>query len=128
MSGIKYSKKQIQDLKNNKYVKNATQRSITFSTEFKYEVLKLSEKWIFYTEIFKKLWFPEYIINSKIPERSYHRWKYKSDKWVIEEKKWRPTKKKIDYANLTNEEKIEYLETENAYLKELNKIKFWHYP
>ena len=83
MAGIKYTQAQIKELKANKYVKNVTQKSITFSLECKIEVLKLNKKWLFYTEIFKKLWFPEYIINSKIPQRSFHRWNYKNNNWLI---------------------------------------------
>ena len=96
MAEIKYNQDQINELKTIKYVKNVTNKNITFTTEFKYELLKLSKKWLFYKEIFKKLWFPEYIVNSKIPERSYHRWNNKSKNWFLEDKKWRPIKQKID--------------------------------
>lgn len=44
MSGIKYTQKQIKELKNNKYVKNATSKSITFTLECKLKVLELSKK------------------------------------------------------------------------------------
>jgi len=55
MAGIKYNITQIEELKINKYVKNVTEKSITFTTECKLEVLKLSKKGIFYTDIFEKL-------------------------------------------------------------------------
>ena len=103
MAEIKYNQDQINELKTIKYVKNVTNKNITFTTEFKYELLKLSKKWLFYKEIFKKLWFPEYIINSKIPQRSFHRWNYKNNNWLIEDKKWRPKVEKIDFNNLTKE-------------------------
>ena len=44
MAGIKYTQAQIKELKANKYVKNVTQKSITFSLECKIEVLKLNKK------------------------------------------------------------------------------------
>jgi len=122
MAGIKYSDAQMQELRNNKYVKNVTEKSITFSLECKTEVLKLSKRWIFYTEIFKKLWFPEYIINSKIPERSYHRWNNKYKNWLLEDKKWRPKKKQIDFENMTKDEELEYLRTKVAFLEEVEKL------
>ena len=121
MAGIKYTQAQIKELKANKYVKNVTQKSITFSLECKIEVLKLNKKWLFYTEIFKKLWFPEYIINSKIPQRSFHRWNYKNNNWLIEDKKWRPKVEKIDFNNLTKDQYIEYLETKLEFYEEMKK-------
>ena len=121
MQKIKYNNTQINELKTIKYVKNVTNKNITFTTEFKYELLKLSKKWLFYKEIFKKLWFPEYIVNSKIPERSYHRWNNKSKNWFLEDKKWRPIKQKIDFDNMTKDEEIEYLKTKVAYYEEMMK-------
>ena len=121
MAGIKYTQAQIKELKANKYVKNVTQKSITFNLECKIEVLKLNKKWLFYTEIFKKLWFPEYIINSKIPQRSFHRWNYKNNNWLIEDKKWRPKVEKIDFNNLTKDQYIEYLETKLEFYEEMKK-------
>ena len=121
MAGIKYTQAQIKELKANKYVKNVTQKSITFSLECKIEVLKLNKKWLFYKEIFKKLWFPEYIINSKIPQRSFHRWNYKNNNWLIEDKKWRPKVEKIDFNNLTKDQYIEYLETKLEFYEEMKK-------
>lgn len=122
MSEIKYNETQIQELLNNKYVKNVTKKSITFSLECKAETVKLAKKYMSSREIFKKLWFPEYIVNSKIPEKSLDRWKRNlNKKWVIEEKKWRPKLEKIDFDNLTKDQYIEYLETKLAYYEEMKK-------
>ena len=121
MAEIKYNQDQINELKTIKYVKNVTNKNITFTTEFKYELIKLSKRWLFYKNIFKKLWFPEYIINSKIPERSYHRWNNKSKKWLLEDKKWRSKKENIDFGNMTLEQENEYLKTKIAYYEEMMK-------
>lgn len=126
MALIKYNETQIEELKKNKYVKNATSKNINFTLECKLEVLKLSNKWIFYRDIFKKLWFPEYILNSKIPERSYNRWKTKSKNWNIEDKKWRPKKEKVDFDNMTLEQENEYLRAKLALYEEFaNYMKSW---
>jgi hypothetical protein len=95
-------------------------------------LLQLGDKWLFHREIFDKLWFPEYITKSNVPWRTYTR--YKNIKkinwliWLIWTKKWRPTKEKVDVSKMSSEEKIIYLETENAYLKELHKTAYGHYP
>lgn len=126
MALIKYNETQIDELKKNKYVKNATNKNINFTLECKLEVLKLSNKWMFYRDIFKKLWFPEYILNSKIPERSYNRWKTKSKNWNIEDKKWRPKKEKVDFDNMTLEQENEYLRAKLALYEEFaDYMKSW---
>ena len=125
MAGIKYSETQIAELKQNKYVKNVTQRHIIFTKACKEEVLRLTKQWLFYREIFEKLGFPEYVVSSKIPQRNFHRWNNKQKNWSIEDKKWRPKKSGIstlDINNMTQEEYIEYLETKVLFLEELKKV------
>lgn len=121
MAWIKYSDTQIKELIWNKYVKKVSEKYITFSLECKTEFLKLSNKWLFYREIFRKLWFPEYIINSNVPKKAYDRWTTNMNKWIIEDKKWRPKKEKIDTSKMTKDEYIKYLEMEVEILKEFKK-------
>lgn len=123
---IKYNETQIEELKKNKYVKSVTSKNINYTKECKLEVLRLSNKWIFYRDIFKKLWFPEYIVKSKIPERSYNRWKTKSKNWNIEDKKWRTKSEKIDFDNMTLEQENEYLRAKLALYEEFaDYMKSW---
>ena len=132
MSKIIYTEFQIIEIEANKYVEKCTPKQIRFTNEFKIELLKLGDKWLFYREIFDILWFPEYVTKSNVHWRTYTR--YKNIKkidwliWLIWTKKWRPTKEKIDISKMTLEEKNIYLETENAYLKELHKTAYGHYP
>ena len=129
MAEIKYNDKQIKELLKNKYVKNCTNKNITFTKEFKLELIKQSNKWFFYKDIFKKFWFPKYIINSEIPRNSLNRWnKNINIKWVIEENKWRKKKEYFDTSKMTKDEYIEYLEAKIALIEELNKVDFWKYP
>lgn len=132
MTKINYTEFQIKEIEANKYVEKCTKKQIRFTNEFKVELMKLSDKWLFYREIFDILWFPEYVTTSKVPERTYTR--YKNIKktnwliWLIWTKKWRPTKEKVDITKMTLTEQNEYLQTEVAYLKELHKTAYWHYP
>lgn len=128
MAGLKYNETQINELKQSKYVKNISSKSITFSLECKYEFLRLSQSWMFYKSIFKKLWFPEYIIESNVASEASKRWKRNEKTWEIEKKRGRVKKSKINFENMKLEEQNEYLQTEVAYLRELHKLKFWHYP
>jgi len=44
MVGMEYNKKQIEELKANKYVRNVTEKYIAFTDEFKIEALKLDKR------------------------------------------------------------------------------------
>lgn len=47
---------------------------------------------------------------------------------ILESKKWRKKKESMDFSQMTPEEQVKYLQAENAYLKELHKTIYWHYP
>jgi hypothetical protein len=126
MAWIKYSETQIKDLIWNKYVKKISEKYITFSLECKTEFLRLSNKWLFYREIFRKLWFPEYIVSSNVPQKAYDRRKTNMNKWKIEDKKWRPKKEEIDFNNMTLEQENEYLRAKLALYEEFaDYMKSW---
>lgn len=126
MALIKYNETQIEELKKNKYVKNCTKKHIVFTKVFKFEAVKLHKEMI-PKEIFKKFWFPDYVINSEIPKNSVARWeKNINNKWQIEDKKWRPKVEKIDFDNMTLEQENEYLRTKLALYEELaDYMKTW---
>ena len=75
MSKLEYSAVQIKEIESNKYVEKCTSKQIRFTNECKIEVLKLADKWMFHREVFHKLWFPDYVVFSKVPWTSYTRWK-----------------------------------------------------
>lgn len=132
MAGIKYTEEQIKELLKNKYVRECSSKYITYTDEFKIRWLDLNKKWIHHKKIFKDFWFPDFIINSEIPKDTFDRLRYQlKNKWIlgiINSKKWKPKKEKIDFSKMSLEQKIEYLEVENAYLKELYRLKHWKYP
>lgn len=126
---IKYTDKQIKELLNNEYVDKCTWKYISFKKDFKLKVLDLHKKWIYIKEIFEMCWFPDYVVNSKIPINSLNRWKNNLiRKWELEKTKWRKKKERIDKSKMTKDEYIEYLETENAVLKEIKKLIDWDFP
>lgn len=128
MAKIQYTEHQIYELQKNKYVKSVTEKYITFTHECKEEFIKQTKEWLFYRDIFRVFQFPEYIIHSELPRNCFQRWTKKDKTGNLEGKKWRPKKKGIDIENMSIEEQNEYLRTENAYLKELHKMKYGHYP
>ena len=132
MAGIKYSKKQVEELLKNKYVKDCTQKYISFTDEFKIKVLELDNKWIYHRKIFKELGFPEYICISDVVNRTLRNLRHNViTKWkdfLLESKKWRKKVENVDINKMTLLEQNEYLKTENAVLKEIYKLKYWKYP
>lgn len=132
MSKQEYTKEQIKELENNLSVKKCSEKYITFTDEFKTKAIELNKKWYVSKEIFIKFWFPEYIICSQVPWESLKRWRFKAKhEWISSlnnTKKWRKKKEYFDVSKMTKDEYIEYLETENAVLKELKKLVDWEYP
>ncbi len=132
MSKIHYTPLQRQELEQNIYVEKCTSKQIRFTSSFKRELIEQSKQQTFYRDIFRNLWFPEYIVSSKVPERTYTRYTNIEKRhwlaWLIGAKKWRPQKEKIDIEKMTAQEKIIYLETKVAYLEELHKKVYGHYP
>ena len=131
MSKQIYTKKQIKELEWNPNVKLCSSKYITFKDEFKLKVLELDRQWKIHRDIFKSFWFPEYIISSKIPEKSLKNWRFKAKhEWINSlknTKKWRK-KKEYEPSKMSKDEYIEYLETKLVVLEELKKITDWKYP
>lgn len=124
-----YTKEQIEELKQIKYVKKVSSKSIIFTSEAKIKSLKLKEEWLTPKEIFQKFWFPKYILNSEVPSSALFRWSKNKENWVIEKKKWRKRKEKIDLNNMTLEQENEYLRTKLAIYEELSELfSSWDFP
>ncbi len=132
MAKIKYTAEQIKELKKNKYVKDCTEKYITFTDEFKMKVLKWVDKWEYHRQIFYDCGFPDYIWATDLVPRIVGNWKYKMKtkwlEWIIWTKKWRKKWEKIDISKMTKEEEITYLKTKVDYLNELYKQAHGHYP
>lgn len=132
MSKKRYTDEQIKELKANKYVMNCTEKSIQFTDEFRKIAMELDGK-EFPRAIFKKCWFPDYIVNSLIPEQSFNRrrksMREKWEIWLIDNRWcnwWKPRKNKIkkkswEIIEVSKEER-EYMQAELAVYKEL----FWN--
>jgi len=126
MRKIIYTESQIKELNANKYVKNCSEKYITFTLACKIEVIKQLEKWIYFRDIFKKLWFPEYVYNKEIAKNTVKRWRKNKLEWKIESQKWRIKKEKIDFNNMTIEQENEYLKAKLALYEELaDYMKTW---
>jgi len=131
MSNKEYNKEQIELLKSNKYVKGCTSKYITFTDEIKIEALKLDKDWVYFKDIFRYFSFPDFVTESLVPKQSLKSWRHRfKNKWLswLTWIKWRKKWEKIDISKMSKDDYIKYLETKTAYLEELHKSAYWHYP
>jgi len=127
MSKRIFSEEQINELLRNQNVESCSDKSISYQKDFKVEAVKKYQEGFLPIEIFKNAGFKIDIVGRETPERCLHRWrKVFKDKGIKElsvETRGRGKgggRPKVNWSN--EKEKIKYLETENAYLKEENRF------
>lgn len=129
MSNKIYTDKQLEVLRKNKYIKKCSSKSISFTNELKQKAVELDSIWKYFRDIFIELWFPDFIVNSDVPEQSLKNWRriFKKDWiiWLTEDKRWRKKKNRIDISKMSLEEELKFFKTKSAYLEEENRILKW---
>jgi hypothetical protein len=132
MSKKQYSLEQIEELQIHKHVKSCSEKYITFTNEFKIFCIEQDNLWVYNREIFTLGDFPEYIVESKVPEICLKRWRSIVRKswefWLIWKKKWRPKNERIDIAKMNKDEYIKYLEAKLALSEALGQWEAGKYP
>lgn len=132
MSKKQYTHSQQQELQENIYVEKVSEKYITFTDTCRQKALDLDIQGVYFRDIFSSLGFPEYIVHSEVPKICLKRWrrKYRQDwvLWLVRQKQWRKEQNKQDTSNMNLEEHNEYLQAENAYLRELLKYQQDKYP
>jgi len=129
---MQYKEEQIKELENNsKYVKQVRNNRITYTEKFKEEYWKWLKEWKSSKEIYKNLWFPEYVLNSHIPRKMKERWKIKeisklSNNWKNKSKKIK--KRELDFEKMDLKEQNEYLRAKLALYEELSWLDLWNFP
>lgn len=113
---------QIETLKSNPNVKNCSERSILYSTDFKVKAVKQSEKGLTPRNIFSKAGLDLKIIGKDAPKESLKHWNkiYKRtgvDRLQTENRGLNGSQNKL---GITEKDRIKRLEAEVAYLKAEN--------
>ena len=126
MNKNSFSEEEIEKLSENKYVKHITNKTISFTREFKEHFIKESKTGKGPTRIFIESNLNPYIIG---PERikgfsKRIKKKYKTTKTLDDNRGKKSTgrPKKASSKELTDKEKIEHLEHENLMLKAENEL------
>lgn len=128
MSKLRFSKEDIDKLKDNPYVLNITEKAITYADEFKEKFIELYNKGVTPTEIFRKCEIlPEIIGQKRIDTFSYRvRQKNKNGKILEDDRKGKSGRPKT--RKLTKDEEIQRLKHKVQYQEQqiefLKKISF----
>ncbi|MFW3364941.1 hypothetical protein ACN2AU_10355, partial [Aerococcus viridans] len=75
MSKMIYNLSEIKTLENNPNIKSVTERSITYSSEFKRKAIKQSPQGMTSTQIFELAGLPSHLIGEGKSDQSLSRWK-----------------------------------------------------
>ncbi len=126
MSKKLFTENEIKILKKNKYVKNVTDKGITYTNDFRKEYIKCIEKGDSKDEVFKKLGFDIKILGEKRISSFHERMKrkIKNNDSVEDTRTINSGRKKIDKntKNMSKSELIKYLRKENLELKKENEL------
>ena len=125
MSKILFTDAQVKKLSKNKWIKNITNKGITYSDEFKYKLVKECENYIkFPQDVFRECGINPEIVGERRISNSAHRWRKQlnSTGKIIDTRKGasgRPLEHELsDKEKLERAEaKIKLLEAENELLK-----------
>jgi len=116
------SKQQIKELEKLNAVQKATSSYITFAPEFKERAVKQYNEGYSGWDIFLEAGFPKELLSSEFIRGALKRWrrtvKLHGTEALHENKKGRPRRSRA-YEEMDKDEKIAYLEAENAFLVEL---------
>lgn len=125
MSKRTFTEEQIKELLQNPNVISCSNKSISFSKDFKIKAIKKNQEGLLPIIIFKQAGFNVDIIGRENPQKCLHRWRNifrdKGVKGLLARVYSKDNKRKRPKINHLNEkEKIKYLEAKVAYLKAEN--------
>lgn len=118
-----FTREQIKELLKNENVSKCSEKSITYTKNFKHNVLTLYEQGQTATEIFRQAGFNLDVVSKEQPDECLRRWKIifrKKGLDGLSEVRGRNGIKGNVTKNLSDADKIKYLEAQVAYLKAEN--------
>jgi transposase len=128
MKRRRYTKKEQQELQQNKNVLSCTDKTITYSEDFKRFVLKrYYEDGNSPRDLFAEQGFPESIVDSEIPRSALKTWRKtygeayeKLSLTSLKGKGGGRPPKSYDVSTMTDQEKLAYYEAKVAYIEKEN--------
>ena len=133
MAGIHFTDDQVRMLRSNPWVKSATPRCISFTKEFMEEFISLHSKGQTRYEIFESHGLPVEVIGKKRIKKATNNWIAKSNSGVElsdERRGGRPRTRELtkDEMIAMQKAKIEMLQQENDFLRQIRRLERRHQP
>lgn len=132
MAGIRFTDDQVRMLRSNPWVKSATPRYVSFTKEFMEEFIDLHSKGLTRYEIFESHGLPVDVLGKSSVEHTTENWISKANKSIAlsDEKRGRPRTRDLtkDEVIARQKAKIEMLQQENDFLRQIRRLERRHQP
>ena len=133
MAGIRFTDDQVRMLRSNPWVKSATPRYVSFTKEFMEEFIFLHSEGQTRYEIFESHGLPVEVIGKKRIQKATGNWIAKSNSGVElsdEKRGGRPRTRELTKDELIarQQAKIEMLQQENDFLRQIRRLERRHQP
>lgn len=132
MAGIRFTDDQVRMLRSNPWVKSATPKYVSFTKEFMEEFIDLHSKGLTRYEIFESHGLPVDVLGKSSVEHTTENWISKANKSIAlsDEKRGRPRTRDLtkDEIIARQKAKIEMLQQENEFLRQIRRLERRHQP
>ena len=132
MAGIRFTDEQVSMLRSNPWVKSATPKYISFTKEFMEEFIDQHSKGLTRYEIFESHGLPVDVIGKKAIKKTTGNWMAKANKSIelSDEKRGRPRTRDLTQEEIIARQKakIEMLQQENDFLRQIRRLERRHQP
>ncbi|MDD6801352.1 MAG: hypothetical protein PUE65_02145 [Mollicutes bacterium] len=132
MAGIRFTDEQVSMLRSNPWVKSVTPKYVSFTKEFMEEFIDLHSKGQTRYEIFESHGLPVDVLGKSSIENSTGNWVKKANKSIglSDEKRGRPRTKDLTQEEIIARQKakIEMLQQENDFLRQIRRLERRHQP
>lgn len=133
MAGIRFTDEQVSMLRSNPWVKSATPKYISFTKEFMEEFIALHSEGQIRYEIFESHGLPVDIIGKKTIKKTTENWVAKANKSIElsdEKRGGRPRTRDLTQEEIIarQQAKIEMLQQENDFLRQIRRLERRHQP
>ena len=132
MAGIRFTDEQVSLLRSNPWVKSVTPKYVSFTKEFMEEFISLHSEGQTRYEIFESHGLPVDVMGKKAIKRATDNWIKKANKSIelSDEKRGRPRKRDLTQEEIIARQKakIEMLQQENDFLRQIRRLERRHQP
>ena len=132
MAGIRFTDEQVSMLRSNPWVKSATPKSVSFTKAFMEEFIALHSEGQTRYEIFESHGLPVDVMGKKTIKKTTDNWIRKANRSIAlsDERRGRPRTRDLTQEEIIarQQAKIEMLQQENDFLRQIRRLERRHQP